>query len=469
MAIHSALIEALGACLGPRGLLTDPKALIPYNEEQRRNYHGEARVVARPATTAECAAVVRLCREAGVSVVPQGGNTGLVGGAVATGDQVLLSLDRMGAVRWIDPEGYRIAVDGGCILADVQRHADEAGRLFPLSLGAEGSCRIGGNLATNAGGLNVLRYGPARSLCLGLEVVLPDGRIWDGLRVLEKDNTGYALKHLFIGSEGSLGIITGAVLKLFPRQTSTVTALCGLTDVRAVVPLLSRARAITGDEVSAFELMSRFAYGLGVRHLDGVRDVLDTPFPWYVLVELSTSRARANLDETLAILLEDAFDSGLIADAAVACSEAQRQMLWTLREGLPEAQKKEGASIKHDIGVPVSRIPAFLERALPEVERLVPGIRPCPFGHVGDGNLHFNLTRPEAMGDRAFLDRREELNARIHDIVMDMNGTFSAEHGVGRLKTRELAQYRSPEEMDLMRTLKRALDPANLMNPGVIV
>lgn len=469
MTFESSFLEALGTILGPQGLLRTPNGdLSAYNAEERRLYQGDARVVARPKDAAQCAAVVRLCAAAGVSIVPQGGNTGLVGGAVARADQLLISTDRMTAIRWIDPDGYRMGVDGGCLLASIQDAARGAGRLFPLSLGAEGSCRIGGNLASNAGGLNVLRYGNARALCVGLEVVLPDGRLWDGMRLLEKDNTGYALKHLFIGSEGTLGIITGAVLKLFPLPTHKVTALCGLDDVAKIVPFLARARTTTGDEVSAFELMSGFAYDLAVRHIQGGLDPMDSRHPWYVLLELSTSRTLANMDETLAILLEEAFDEGLIENAIIAASGAQDAQLWRLREGIPEAQKKEGASIKHDIAIPLSSMAAFLDRGMAAVEAALPGVRPCPFGHVGDGNLHFNLTQPDGMDPKAFLDRWTDMNRIVHDIVVEMGGTFSAEHGIGRLKAADLARYRSLEEMDMMRAIKAALDPQGILNPGVI-
>ncbi|WP_041794313.1 FAD-binding oxidoreductase [Pararhodospirillum photometricum] len=469
MALDASFLEALAAVLGPRGLVTDPADLASFNAEERGLYRGEATVVARPDSTDACAEVVRLCATHGVSIVPQGGNTGLCGGAVAGANQIIVSTGRMNRVRWIDADGCRMAVDAGCVLADIQAKARDAGCLFPLSLGAEGSCQIGGNLATNAGGVGVLHYGNTRDLCLGLEVVLPDGRIWNGMRALEKDNTGYALRQLFIGSEGTLGLITGAVLKLFPAPTSTATALCGFEDLSRVTRLLSLCRSITGDDVTAFELIPRFGLEIALEHLDGLRDPLEGSHPWYALVELSTSRPGADLNEVMESLLGRAFEEEILSDAVITASLDQRASLWRLREGLPEAQKHAGASIKHDVSVPLSQVPTFIERASAAVTAACPGIRPCPFGHVGDGNIHFNLTQPKGMDKQAFLDRWEEMNRLVHDIVADLGGSISAEHGIGRLKVDEMRHYKAPLELDLMRALKTAFDPAGLMNPGVIL
>ncbi len=470
MGLPNGLLDRLAAAVGPRGLITDadPDALAPYLAEQRGRARGAARVVVRPSAAAAVAEVVRLCADAGVAVVPQGGNTGLVGGSVADERQVLLSLGRMTRIRSLDPVNYCMAVDAGCVLADIQAAAADAGCLFPLSLAAEGSCQIGGNLSSNAGGLNVLRYGPARDLCLGLEVVLPDGRLWDGMRMLGKDNTGYALKHLFIGGEGTLGVITGAVLKLFPAARETATALCALPAVEPALALLSLARARSGDLITAFELIPRFALEIACRHGSGCRDPLADPAPWYVLIEGTSSRPDSGLPALFESILAEAFEAGILSDAVVAATGAQAEALWRLRETIPEAQKREGASIKHDISVPVSRIPDFLSRATAAVEAALPGVRPCPFGHVGDGNLHFNLTQPIAADPAAFLARWPEINALVHDIVLDLDGSISAEHGIGRFKTEELHRAKSRVEMDLMRAVKTALDPRNLMNPGVL-
>ncbi|ABC21247.1 FAD-binding oxidoreductase [Rhodospirillum rubrum] len=474
MPLPIALLDRLAAVLGPHGLLTDPSDLGPYLAEQRGLFQGTAQAVARPLDTAQVAQVVGLCAEAGVAIVPQGGNTGLVGGGVASGDDLVVSLGRMNRLRWIDAENYRIAVDAGCVLAEVQRAAREAGCLFPLSLAAEGSCQIGGNLSSNAGGVGVLRYGNARELCLGLEVVLADGRVWNGMTALAKDNTGYALRQMFIGAEGTLGIITGAVLKLFPAPRESATALCALSDLGAAPRLLSLARKRSGDSVTAFELIPRLGLEMAVRHMPGCRDPLADPAPWYALIELSSSREAGDNDEsglgaTLEGLLAGAFDEGIISDAVLAGSLEQQAALWRLREGLSEAQKFEGASIKHDVSVPISRVVEFITEASAAVERALPGIRPCPFGHIGDGNIHFNLTQPPGMDRAAFLALWAPMNRIVHDIVDAMEGSISAEHGIGQLKTAELARYKAPVELEMMRAIKAAFDPRNLMNPGKVL
>jgi len=469
VAVTEAFLSAVRDVVGDKGLLTDPGAMEPHLVEERGLFRGAASAVARPASTAEVAAVVALCAEHGVAIVPQGGNTGLVGGAVSAAGSLILSTARLNRILNIDPVNYTMTVEAGCILADIQAAAENAGCLFPLSLGAEGSCHIGGNLASNAGGVNVLRYGNARDLTLGLEVVLADGRVWNGMKALGKDNTGYALKHLFVGGEGTLGIITAAVLKLFPAPAETLTALVALDDVANVTVLLQKARAMSGDAVTAFELIHRFGMELATKHLDGISDPFEGPYPWYVLVEFSTSRPNADLRALFDAFLESAFEDGIIVDGVVAESLDQTETLWRLREGLPEAQKHEGASIKHDVAVPVGLVPEFLTRAMAAVEAAMPGLRPCPFGHVGDGNIHFNLTQPVGMDAKEYLGHWEEMNRIVHDIVVEMEGSISAEHGVGQLKVDEIVHYKSPVEIDLMRAIKTALDPQGIMNPGKMV
>lgn len=470
-AVTAELLEQITAVVGPKGIITDAADMAPHLAEERGLFVGKALAVVKPATTAEVAEVVRLCADAGVPIVPQGGNTGLVGGNIPFehGREIVLNTSRMNTIRSIDPTNYTITVEAGVVLETIQQAADEAGCLFPLALGAQGSCQIGGNISSNAGGVNVLKYGNTRELVLGLEVVLPDGTVWNNMKSLGKDNTGYALKHLFIGGEGTLGIITAAVLKLYPKPVEQQTALCALSDVHDVTKVLSRARALSGDAVTAFELIGRFGMELVDRHLDGVSDPFDAPHPWYVLVEFSSSRPDSDLRGAFETFLEAAFEEGLIADAVIAESLDQGKMFWRIREGLPEAQKHEGASIKHDVSVPVSRVPEFLDRATAAVVAALPGIRPCPFGHVGDGNIHYNLTQPVGMDPKEYLALWEEMNRIVHDIIVDMEGSISAEHGVGRLKVDEIVHYKQPEEIDLMRRIKTALDPKGIMNPGKVV
>jgi FAD/FMN-containing dehydrogenase len=466
-ALKRALIDALGV----KGVVSDAGALAPYLAEQRGRYKGAAPFAVRPANTEEVAKAVTLCRDAGAAVVPQGGNTGLVAGAVpfAEDNAVLLNLGRMNRVREVDTADYSITVEAGCILQQVQEAAEKADRLFPLSLGAEGSCQIGGNLSTNAGGVHVLRYGNARDLVLGLEVVLPDGRVWNGLRALRKDNTGYALKHLFVGAEGTLGIITAACLKLFPRPAETEVAFVAVRDPAAAVELLARARAATGDRVNAFELIPRLGLDFALKHLEGIEDPLKDRSDWYVLMELASGRRDGALRESLEEFLAKAIEDGLVSDAALAANARQAQAFWAIREGIVEAQKFEGGSIKHDVSVAVSKTPDFIARATRLVEDMVPGIRPLPFGHVGDGNIHFNLSQPEGADKKAYLDRWEDVTRAVHELVVEMDGSISAEHGIGHLKAAENAHFKSAVEIDLMRRVKRALDPDNLMNPGKVV
>jgi D-lactate dehydrogenase (cytochrome) len=467
----SALIDAIAKAVGSKGLVIDPGEMAPHLEELRGRYRGAALALVKPASTTEVAAVVSIAATAQVPVVPQGGNTGLVGGQVPPEDgrALLVNLTRMNRIRDLDPVDNTITVEAGCLLASVQAAAAEADRLFPLSLAAEGSCQIGGNLSTNAGGIHVLRYGNMRDLVLGLEVVLADGRVWDGLRRLRKDNTGYDLKQLFIGAEGTLGIITAAVLRLYPAPAQKATAFIGLADVEHAMAILERARAVAGDQLDCVELMPRLGLEFTLRHIPDTSDPLGDPHPWYLLLELASGRAGDHLAETLEALLAEAFDDGLIADAALAASAAQAAAFWRLREGMSEAQKPEGGSIKHDISVPVSRIPAFLARAIPLVEDMIPGVRPVPFGHLGDGNLHFNLSQPEDGDREVFLDRWEEINRAVHELVVEMGGSISAEHGIGRMKVEELKHFKSAVELELMARVKAALDPDNLMNPGKVL
>jgi D-lactate dehydrogenase (cytochrome) len=463
-------IERIKAAVGPRGWIADPRDQEPYLVEARGLYRGATRLVVRPGSTAEVAAVVRICAEAKLPIVPQGGNTGLVGGGVPPedGHNIVLALGRMNRIRAIDPVNFTMTVEAGCILADLQQAAVEADRLFPLSLGAEGSCQIGGNLSTNAGGIAVLRYGNTRELTLGLEAVLPDGRIWDGLRGLRKDNTGYDLKQLFIGGEGTLGIITGATIKLFPKPREVETAFLGLGKIEHAMSLFAEARAATADQLTAFELIPRAALDLALTHVPGTIDPLAELHPWYVLLEMSSSESDSGIRGLLERLLGQALEKSLVGDGVIAKSGAQAKELWRIREAIVEAQNYSG-SIKHDVAVPVSRVAEFINRAALLVTERLPGIRPMAFGHVGDGNIHFNLTQPEGADRDAYLVRWQEFNDIVHGVVRELDGSISAEHGVGRLKRDEITHYKSPLEIELMRRIKRAFDPDGIMNPGKLV
>ena len=464
------LLDTLAAAIGTGHVLTEAADLAPYLAEERGLFHGAALAVARPGSTGEVAAVVAACARAGIAMVPQGGNTGLCGGGVPSerGDSVVISTERLTGIRKLDAVDFTMTAEAGCVLATLQAAAAEAGCLFPLSLGAEGSCRIGGNISTNAGGTNVLRYGTTRDLVLGLEVVLPDGRVWNGLKSLRKDNTGYALHHLFIGAEGTLGIVTAAVLKLFPAIAERQTAMVGLGDLDAALVLLARARRASGDAVTACELIPRLGLDLCLRHIPGSRDPFARSYPWYLLLELSSSRP-GGLREALEAMLAEALDEGLALDAVLAESLEQRHALWRIRESIPEAQKKEGGSIKHDVAVATSRVPEMIRRCTKAVETALPGVRVVAFGHLGDGNTHFNLTQPVGADKPGFLAQWSRMNRIVHDIVVEMEGSISAEHGIGRLKTDELAHYKPALDLELMRRVKTALDPRGLMNPGKVV
>ena len=464
-------IQHLADIVGNSGLLTVPADMAPYLVDERQRYRGNAIAVVRPESTEQVSAIVRLCLEAGVAIVPQGGNTSLCGAATPFehGGEIVLSLARMNRVREIDPTNYTITVEAGVILADVQKAAEESDRLFPLSLGGEGTARIGGNLSTNAGGTGVLRYGTARELALGLEVVLPDGRVWDGLSGLRKDNTGYDLKQLFMGAEGTLGIITAAVLKLFPQPDEVQTAFVAVPDPRTAVEFLTRARIASGDRVITFELIPRLPLDLVLQYIPGTRDPLANVYDAYVLFELASSQPGDNLRGLMESIVSNAMEEGLALDAAIAESGQQAIDFWRLRESLPEAQKFAGASIKHDVSVPISRIGDFMDDASAKVEAAVPGLRVCAFGHLGDGNIHFNLCQPEGDDGAAFEVRMAELNRIVHDTVVAMRGSISAEHGIGRLRKDELAHYASEVSLDLMRRIKVALDPEGIMNPGKVI
>ncbi len=463
--------ERIKAALPPAAWTDDADAMTPHLEEWRGLFKGKTPLMATPRTVDEVVAVVRICSDTMTPLAIQGGNTGLVGGGVPDNSEqeILISLYKLNKIREIDAANYTLTADAGCTVAAIQDAAREADRFFPLSLASEGSAALGGVISTNAGGVDVMRYGTMRDLVLGLEVVLADGRIWNGLSALRKDNTGYDLKQLFIGAEGTLGIVTGAVVKLYPRPVSRVTAFLAVPDPAMAISLLSRAREVTGDRVSAFELISRAGLDLALKHIPNCRDPLSRPAPWYVLLEATSPGQSSDLGKSVEGLLEDAIKRGFVSDGVIAQSEGQAGDFWRLRESLSEAQKIEGASIKHDISVPVSKVPAFIDAATEAVTAAIPGARPVPFGHVGDGNVHFNISQPVDADPQAFLDRWEEVNRIVHDIVVDMGGSISAEHGIGRLKREELAHYKDSLSLELMRTLKQALDPKGRFNRNRII
>ncbi len=473
----SGFVEKLRAIVGDKGLITDEAGKHPYLTDWRDNYLGTALAVVRPASTEEVAGVVRLCAAEKVAIVPQGGNTGLVGGGMPheDGREIVLSLNRMNRIVEIDEIGYSMTVEAGVILKTIQETAAAHDRLFPLSLAAEGSCTIGGNLSTNAGGVQVLHYGNTRHLVLGLEVVTPAGEIWNGLRALKKDNTGYDLRDLYLGAEGTLGIITKAVLKLWPKPKDVATSWIAVPSPQAAVDLLSGAHAASEDNVTSCELMARQGVDFVLKHIPGATDPLAERHDWYVLLEWSSTRTRreganeTGLREKMETYLGEAMEKGLVLDAAIAQNEAQGRAFWALRENHSEAQKREGPSIKHDISVAVSKIPAFMAEGLAAMKKALPDCRPVPFGHVGDGNLHFNCQSPPGWDKKRFNEYGEAISGAVYDLVVGYGGSISAEHGIGRLKVDELAHYRSRIELDAMRAIKRALDPQNLMNPGKIV
>jgi len=462
-------LDCIKRIVGAKGWSTDSGTVAPFLTDQRGQFSGDCAMLIRPDSTSAVAEVVKTCAKEGIAIVPQGGNTGLVGAGIPSGTAVLLSLGRMNRIRHIDPLDYTITVEAGCILADLQQAAEVADRLFPLSLGSEGSCQIGGNLSTNAGGVNVLRYGNARELVLGLEVVLPDGRVWDGLKRLRKDNTGYDIKQLYVGGEGTLGIITAAVCKLFPRPKDLQTAFVAFRDLDAALEVLARALSASGDRVTSFELICRQPLASAIQFIEGVRDPLDTVYDEYALVEFSGARADSGMRDAMEKMLAEGFEAGEIVDATLAQSSAQRADFWKIREAIVEAQAHEGGSIKHDVSVPVSRIPTFIRTANLAITGLVPGARPVAFGHCGDGNIHYNIAQPIGSDKQTFLEQSDSVTKTVYDIVVDLGGSFSAEHGVGQLKLAEMARYKDQLELNLMRKLKNALDPNGIMNPGKIL
>ena len=464
---QSVLLDKLRRIASAEFVITEAAGLVPFCTDWRGRYTGQPLCAVLPGDTEEVAAVVSACAAAGVSIVPQGGNTGLCGGATPIGGEVLISLRRLNRIRSIDVDNNAITVEAGCTLQAVQEAAVSVDRLFPLSLAAEGSATIGGNLSTNAGGVQVLRYGNARELTLGLEVVLADGRIWNGLRALRKDNTGYDLKHLFIGAEGTLGLITAATLKLFPRPRETATAWVAVADPLAAVHLLGNLYAVADGNVTAFELVDQASLELVLQHTEKARAPLQAKHDWYVLIELSG--AHEHLHNRLEHVLQEGVDSGQVIDAVLAKSEAQSQALWALRENISEAQKIEGISIKHDIALPVSRIDEFIQRAGEALKAISLDVRIVCFGHVGDGNLHYNLSKVDAQSNEDFVAQTPEINRIVYHLVRELGGSISAEHGLGQLKRNEVLQYKSLTEMDLMRSVKIALDPQGLMNPGKLL
>ena len=468
-ALTPELISRLAAIVGPEHALTDRDLQLPYLREWRGMYEGRAGVVLRPGTTEEVSRVLALAHRHGIPVVPQAGNTGLVGGQTPMHGEVLLSVARLGRVRALDPAGYTMTVEAGLTLAEAQAAADSVDRLFPLSLPSEGSCRIGGNLATNAGGVSVLAYGNARQLTLGLEVVLADGRIWHGLKGLKKDNTGYDLKDLFIGSEGTLGIITAAVLKLFPKPAEKATAFVALPDIDAAQALFGLVHDRAGHSLTAFEVMSDLVLDLVLKHAQGARDPFPIEHPWYALLETSGLKVDGAAERLLTEALQEAAERNLIADAAIASSLAQARDFWRLRESYSEAQKPEGGNIKNDVSVAVARIPEFIARAKAAVERICPGARPVPLAHFGDGNVHYNIAQPPGMAKEAYLALWDPMTRAVQEIVVDLGGSISAEHGIGQMKRADLARVKSQVELDLMRRIKAALDPKGILNPGKVL
>jgi FAD/FMN-containing dehydrogenase len=468
-ALSPELLARLSAIVGPQHALTDPDLQLPYLREWRDMYAGRASIVLRPGTTEEASRILALACEHGIPVVPQAGNTGPVGGQTPMHGEILLSVGRLKRVRALDPAGYTMTVEAGLTLAEAQAAADGVDRLFPLSLPSEGSCQIGGNLGTNAGGLSVLAYGNARQLVLGLEVVLADGRIWHGLKGLKKDNTGYDLKDLFIGSEGTLGIVTAAVLKLFPKPAEKATAFVALPDPDTALAFFGLAQDRTGHSLTAFEVMPDIVLDLVLKHVPGARDPFSAKHPWYALLETSGLRADGAAERLLTETLQEAAERNLIADAAIASSLAQARDFWRLRESYSEAQKPEGGNIKNDISVPIAKIPEFIARANSAVERVCPGARPVPLAHFGDGNVHYNIAQPVGMSKPAFLALWGEMTQAVQAVVVDLAGSISAEHGIGQMKRDELARIKDPVALDLMRRIKATFDPKGILNPGKVL
>ncbi|ESX96278.1 FAD-binding oxidoreductase [Mesorhizobium sp. LNJC403B00] len=469
--LDPALIDRFTAIVGEKYALSDQADIAPYLTERRGLWHGRTALVLRPGSVDEVSRIMRLASETGTPVVPQSGNTGLVGAQVpdASGREIVLSLSRLNRIREIDVFSNTVTVEAGVILQTLQEAADAADRLFPLSLAAQGSCQIGGNLSSNAGGTGVLAYGNARELCLGVEVVLPTGEVFDDLRKLKKDNTGYDLKNLFVGAEGTLGIITAAVLKLFPKPKGREVAFAGLSSPEAALSLFSLAMDRAGAALTAFELIGRRPYDFTLRHAQGVTRPLAQDWPWYVLMQVSSGRSAEDARGLIEEVLSAGLQQGIVGDAVIAASLAQGDAFWNFREVLPDSQKPEGASIKHDISVPVASIPAFIEKAAGAVASVSPQARVVCFGHMGDGNLHYNISRPEGGDDEAFLGLYHAMNHAVHDVVRSFHGSISAEHGIGQLKRDELIATAPPMAIELMRRVKAVFDPAGIMNPGKVI
>lgn len=463
------LLAEIAAITGEKNVLTKPAQVRAHTEELRGRFRSECLGVVLPASASEVAKVIAACARAKTCIVPQGGNTGTMGGAVAAREQIILNTRRMNRIVDIDAANYTMHVEAGCILADIRAAAHAHARLFPLSLGAQGSCQIGGNLATNAGGINVLHYGNARDLTLGIEVALADGSIWNGMSALRKDNTGYDLKNLFIGGEGTLGVITAAVLKLFPPMQTECVAMAGMRAPEAALELLATLREASADRLVTFELMGGAAVQSALRNIASARAAFAAEHAWHALIKIASAAREPGLRMQLETCLQNALEKNLLQDAVIAADESQSRRLLALREQIVEAQKFEGGSIKHDIAVPLSRVPEFLRRAHAEIKTAMPAARICPYGHMGDGNLHYNITQPRNMSAETFFAQRAEVNRIVHDLAVELGGTFSAEHGIGIAKLGEMARYKDAVTLSLYRRVKRMLDPENLFNPGKLV
>ncbi len=465
------LLDRFAAIVGSAYAVRDAQTIAPYLTEPREKFHGATGMVLRPGSVAEVAAILKLANETRTSIVPQGGNTGLVGGQIPsmTGNEIVLSLTRLNRVRAVDPGSNTMTVEAGVTLDEARAAADAADRLFPLKLASGGSCDIGGTVSTNAGGTEVLAYGNMRELVLGVEVVLPTGEVWDGLRTLRKDNTGYDLKHLFIGAEGTLGVVTAAVLTLMPKPRGIAVAFIGLKDPATALKLFHLARDRSGRSLTAFELIPRIGLEFTLRHTPGTRDPLAEAHPWYVLMEYSSAQGQEDADAAAEAIFAAGLEEELVDDGALAQSLEQAAAFWHLRETMSEVQKLEGGSIKHDVAVPLARVPELIDRASAAVAEMIPGVRPCPFGHIGDGNIHLNISQPVAMDKAAFLARWDDVNAVVHGIVGELGGTISAEHGIGTLKRDLLKTIKSPLEMALMNKVKQAFDPNGILNPGKVL
>jgi FAD/FMN-containing dehydrogenase len=465
----SYFLEQIENVIGPDNLITDKERARPYTEEWHARYHSDCLAVCFPGNTRDVAHVVKLCYQQQVGIVPQGGNTGTVGGAIAQEDQLIVNLGRMNTIEVIDTMNNTMTIQAGCILSHIQECAVGHDRLFPLSIGAQGSCQIGGNLATNAGGINVLHYGNTRDLVLGIEVVLADGRVLNSMSELRKDNAGYDIRNLFIGSEGSLGIITRAVLKLFPLPSEQITSLIGVKNIEAALSLLHRLKSDCGDRVTTLEIMSRVAVDTASENISAISNPLGIPCPWYILAIVSSASISDDNSDLLSCTLEKLQSSGIVVDTVVAANETQARQLVALREAIVEAQKFLGGSIKHDVSVPVSRLAEFVETAGLAVLEIIPDAILYTFGHLGDGNMHFNIAQPASMGKEEFLGYYHDVNRAVFDIVFRLQGSISAEHGIGMAKTAELVRYGNEVELEIYRSIKNALDPSGIMNPGKVL